>query len=372
VRNRLRGTMRSEAGRGIVGGRRAPTRLALLRRLDESVAAFGLGGRHIVAAVSGGVDSTVLAWALVERASKYRMVVSIAHVHHSLRGIDADADQAFVRTLAEKLGVAFATKRVAPRSFRSAASSSRSRPTIQEAARRLRDRALREMAGTLGADRIATAHTADDQAETVLLRLLRGTSPGGLGAIAPVSSDGVVVRPLLRVSRAEVLAFGSARGLRWREDPSNADPVYARSRLRHGWLPGLREAFNPQLFRTLGDLAEAVREESLWIEQHVAREAERRFSVQPDGDQDLVLMIELDGWQPDATPDALARRLLRHALHRIGAGRDVTRRHLDRGVAFLREGRIGCSLELPGSVRLTREAFRFRLGRFRLPSGSSC
>lgn len=84
------------------------------------------------------------------------------------------------------------------------------------------------------------------------------------------------------------------------------------------------------------------------------------------------MTIEAGGWEPEAMPDALARRLLRHALHRIGAGRDVTRRHLDRGVGFLRDGRVGSSLELPGSVRLTREACHFRLGRVRLPSGGSC
>ncbi len=353
-------------------GRRSPARLTLLRRLDESVQTLGLGGRPVVVAASGGIDSTALAWALAERAARLRMVVSIAHVNHSLRGAEADADEAFVRVLAEKLGVAFRTKRVAPRAVRSAAASSRARPTLQEAARRLRDRALREMAKELGADRVATAHTADDQAETVLLRLLRGTSPAGLGGIAPMSADGLVVRPLLRVSRAEVRFYAAARGLCWREDPSNADPIYARSRLRHDWLPGLREAFNPQLFRALGDLAEAVREESLWIEQQVVREAARRFSTPLDGEQELAMTIEAGGWEPEAMPDALARRLLRHALHRIGAGRDVTRRHLDRGVGFLRDGRVGSSLELPGSVRLTREACHFRLGRVRLPSGGSC
>ncbi len=174
--------------------RRPSTRPRLLRRLTEELCAFALEGQHVAVAVSGGVDSTALAWALAELAPRDRIALSIVHVNHSLRGTESDADEALVRELAAKLGVGFATKRVAPRMLREGADSSRSRPTVQEAARRLRDRALRGMARDLGAQRIATAHTADDQAETVLLRLLRGSGPAGLGGIAPRSADGVVVR----------------------------------------------------------------------------------------------------------------------------------------------------------------------------------
>lgn len=353
-------------------GRRRSTRPRLLRRIARELANLALDGQPIAVAVSGGVDSTALAWALAELAPRRGITLSIAHVNHSLRGAESDADEAFVRELAAKLGVAFATKRVAPRDRQATADSSRSRPTLQEAARSLRNRALRQMAQDLGARRLATAHNADDQAETVLLRLLRGSGPAGLGAIAPRSEDGVVVRPLLRATRAEVLAYAAARSLRWREDPSNADLRYARSRLRHTWLPGLRAEFNPQLLRALGDLAEAVREESDWIDREVAREAAIRFSLDPDGDQDAVLHIESGGWEPMATPDALARRLLRHALHRVGAGRDVTRSHIDRGVAFLRTARTGSRLQFPGALRLERTPRAFRLVRVRLPSGRTC
>ncbi len=357
-----------EAGRK----RRPSTRPQLLRRLAEDLTALELEGQHLAIAVSGGIDSTALAWALAELTPRHRCVLSILHVNHSLRGAESDADETFVEELAAKLGVGFATKRVTPRIVRESADSSHSRPTIQEASRRLRDRSLRVMAGDLGAQHIATAHTADDQAETVLLRLLRGTGPSGLGGIAPRSEDGFVVRPLLRVTRADVLAYAAARNLEWREDPSNSDPSYARSRMRHSWLPGLREAFNPQLLRTLGDLAEAVREESEWIDRAVAGEAARRFSVAPDGDQDPVLYIEPEGWDPETTPDALARRLFRLALHVVGSGRDVTRRHLDRGVAFLRTAQTGARLELPDALRLERRPRGFRLARVGLPSGRTC
>lgn len=352
-----------EARSGARRGRRGSTRPILLRRLDAALPALDLAGRAVVVAVSGGVDSTALAAALVERARRHRLSVSIGHVNHSLRGAEADADEAAVRALAGKLGVPFASRRVEPGAERVRAASSRARPTLQEAARRLRAQALRALAVELGAERIATAHTADDQAETVLLRILRGVGPAGLGGIPPRSADGIVVRPLLRASRAEVLAYATARELAWREDPSNRDPRFARSRLRHDWMPGLRDAFNPRLLRALGDLAEATREEAAWIDDRVAREAERRFRLEVGEGGAPALHIAAERWEAAVTSDALARRLVRFALHRLGMGREVSRAHLDRCVRFLREGALGRTLELPAGLRLARRQEGFRLAR---------
>jgi len=339
----------------------------MLGELARALSDLGLEGRRIAVAVSGGVDSTALAHGLAALSGRRRLALSIAHVNHGLRGAESDADEAFVREVARALGLPFAGERVDPRERVAEAASSRERPTVQEAARSLRAAALRRMAAALGAQHVATAHTLDDQAETVLLRLLRGSGPGGLGGIAERSRDGFVVRPMLRIPRAEVVRFARSRGLAWREDASNASPRYARSRLRTAWLPGLREAFNPRLLRAIGDLAEAQRRESEWIEELVEREAERRFRRDAAG----ALRIEAKGWEPEATPDALARRLVRLALHRCGAGRDVSRPHLDRAVRFLREARARAALELPGGLRLRRDAQGFRLGAEPAP-GPAC
>jgi tRNA(Ile)-lysidine synthase len=309
----------------------------------------------------------VLAHALAALADRFALRISLAHVNHGLRGDESDGDEVFVREFAAALGVEFASERVDPRALVRAAASSRARPTLQEAARRLRADALRRLAGSLGADRVATAHSADDQAETVLLRLLRGSGPAGLGGISETSQDGWIARPLLAVSRSGVLAYARAHHLAWREDPSNANDRYARSRLRHAWLPGLARDFNPRLLRAIGDLAEAQRRESEWIGALVESEASRRFAWHEAGH----LCIEAKGWDPDTTPDALARRLARLALHRIGAGRDVTRAHLDRIVRFLRSAEPGRSLELPAGLRLARDARGFRLDRH-LPSWRGC
>jgi tRNA(Ile)-lysidine synthase len=251
--------------------------------------------------------------------------------------------------------------RVEPHRLR-AAGPSRARPTLQEAARRARYAALEAQARELGAERIATAHTRDDQAETVLLRLLRGAGPDALGGIPERSPDGRIVRPLLGVGRSEIAAYAREVGLAWREDGSNASRAYARNRLRHDWLPGLERAFNPRLLRAVADLAEAMRRDGEWIGPWVESEA-GRWTKQ----EGASLWIAPDPWS--VLPEGLARRLARELLRRAGAGRDLSRRHLLRTLAFLRAAQRGKRLELPGGLTLLREASGFRLGPCR-PRGS--
>jgi tRNA(Ile)-lysidine synthase len=326
----------------------------LERELSRALARLELAGRRVLVAVSGGLDSTALLHLLHAQAGRHRLVLSVGHVNHGLRGAESDADEAAVHALSARLGLPVRSLRADPRPRREGGPS-RARPTLQEAAREARYAGLRQLAAEHGAERIATAHTADDQAETVLLRLLRGSGPDGLGGIPERSPDGVIVRPLLAVSRAELTAFAAERGLDWREDASNAKAEYARNRLRLRWLPGLAEEFNPRLLRALAGLAEAQRRDAEWIASQVEREAASRFST-----EDGWLRIDAKDWQ--ALPEALARRVARAALARCGAGREVSRVHLARMLAFLRTARTGKQLELPGGLRLVRERVGFRLG----------
>jgi tRNA(Ile)-lysidine synthase len=325
-----------------------------VRTVEGMLRKAGVAHGGVLVAVSGGVDSTVLCVALHDLAEALGLRLAIGHVHHGLRGDASDGDQAAVQELGRNLGVEVHLARVAPETLRENRSS-RDRPTVQEAARTLRYRALNELAEKAGARWIATAHNADDQAETVLLRLFRGAGPESLGGIPEVSPDGKVLRPLLAVPRAEIESFARRRCLTWREDASNQDDRYARNRLRKHWMPGLTRDFNPRLLRAVGDLAEAQRKETEWIASLVEQEAAWRISS-----EGAWLCIDASGWS--GLPDALARRLTRSLLRRCGRGRDVTRTHLTRMQEFLASGRTGSHIELPGGLRLERSREGFRLG----------
>jgi len=314
-----------------------------VREVAAAARNLDLPGRRVLVAVSGGVDSVVLFHALHRLAGSLDLGLCIGHVNHGLRGEESDGDESAVRALACEYDVPVHVARVDPKRLRQG-KGSRERPTLQEAARRTRYDALSAIAEEHRAERLATAHTLDDQAETVLLRILRGSGPDGLGGIPERSPDGFVVRPLLRIAREEILSYAREQGLSWREDPSNADPAFARARLRASWLPGLRDAFNPRLLRAIGDL----------------------LLTEEDGG----LRISRSGWE--ALPEALARRVARLALRRSGAARDISRVHLERVVNTLRSGRPGSCIELPGGLKLACEHDAFHLRRTPVPGKGAC
>jgi tRNA(Ile)-lysidine synthase len=329
----------------------------VLERVEETLDALEVVGARILVAISGGADSTVLAHSLSTLARPRRLEISLAHVNHGLRGPESDADEEAVAAFAERCGQPLYLRRLGSEAVRERreATTSRERPSWQEAARQLRAQALLAMRAEAGADYIATGHHADDQVETVLLRVLRGCSPDSLGGIPNISADRVRIRPLLQVSRAEIVAYAREAGLDWREDSSNRDEHYARNRLRSRWLPALARDFNPQLLRAIGNLAEAQQRDSEWLESLVAAEAERCFRRTPSCTE-----IAAEGW--DGFPEALARRLVRRVLIEMGGGRDLSRVHLLRVLDFLRTARRpGATIQLPGGLRLRRGAEAFWL-----------
>ena len=307
-------------------------------------------GQKMLVAASGGIDSTCLAHVLADLAAEGDFEVALGHVHHGLRGQESDDDEAAVCALARDLGVAYRFQRAEPGPVRSGRSS-RERLTLQEAARAVRYDALRSMAAEWGATRIATAHTADDQTETVLLRLLRGAGPDALSGIPVRSEGGRLVRPLLGVEREELRLYAEENHLAWREDSSNASSDYARNRLRNRWIPGLATDFNPRLNQAIRRLVEAQARDRAWLEKLVEEEFSRRFHREDSGG-----WIDCDGWA--ALPDGLALRLARRTLGVLGLGRDATATHLERLSAFLGAEHAPGTLELPRGVRMRRQGAR--------------
>ncbi len=218
-------------------------------------------GDRVDVAVSGGADSVALLRALHAVAAERGVVLRAAHVHHGLRGEEADADADFVRELAASLAVPLDETRVDTQ-----ARIAETGESVEQAARELRYAFFRELLAGGTVDVIATAHTLNDQAETVLLKLLRGAWTEGLGGISPSVAEvrGRIVRPLLQSTRDEVEAYLNALQQPWRQDSSNASPEYTRNRVRHELVP-LLQTFNPNVAEQLARVAQVARdEESCW------------------------------------------------------------------------------------------------------------
>lgn len=281
-------------------------------------------GMRVAVAVSGGSDSVGLLRVLEEGASGVGMVLAVAHLHHGIRGAEADEDARFVTELAERLGLELYLHRVdAP------AAAREKRETLEEAARELRYSWFRRLLSEGRADAVATAHTLDDQAETVLHRLLRGAWTEGLGGIHPVIAcqGGAILRPLLRARHAEIQAWLREIGQPWRVDATNADTAHTRNRIRHNLLPQL-EGFNPQIASQLACMATIARDEESWWGQELGqlqaslllpgrpvRGGGRAVSTHPDEGSVGMELERLRGLAP-----ALRRRVLRAAARQLGCG----------------------------------------------------
>ena len=259
--------------------------------------------RPLLAAVSGGADSLALLLGLRALSPPGKPLLAV-HVHHGIRGREADADAAFVRARCEALGIPLLEGRVdAPAVARS------EKISLEMAARQARYGFFRDAAARTGAEAVATAHTADDQAETVLLKLLRGAGPRGLSGIAPRATVlGVpVVRPFLAVTRRAIESGLRAAGEGWREDRTNRDTRLLRNRVRHELLPVLEARFNPRIRDILNRTAAVLRDEEAWLKPLVKRARARTRT----GDS-------LDGPALVKRPAALRRRIVRAWLMDAG------------------------------------------------------
>lgn len=208
-------------------------------------------GDTVVVAVSGGADSIALLH-LLRSLEEYRLALVVAHFNHLLRGAESDGDEEFVTALAREFGFPCAVKRFDVREY-----ARQQGLSLEEAGRLCRYAFFDEVAAKYGAAVVALAHHADDQAETVLIRLLRGSAATGLCAMAPKSADGRYVRPFLGVTRHQIEAYLAGGGLSFRTDSSNSDTSFLRNRVRHELLPYL-ETYNPSVRERLTATADAL------------------------------------------------------------------------------------------------------------------
>ena len=261
----------------------------MLAKVQLAMSALLAPGEPLLAGVSGGPDSVTLLDALVQLGWRPH----VCHLNHQLRGADSDADAAFVRDLAARYGL--------PGTF-----ESRAVAADEDAARRARFDFFASVARRTGITTLALGHTADDQVETFLLRLLRGTGVPGLVGIWPERQIGSlrVIRPLLKVRRAEILEHLAAEKLAFREDRSNQDARFTRNRIRHELLPLLEREFNPAIRDVLWRTGEILRDEDYYLTHHVMR----TFYL-ATCQSDAVIVKALASY-----PVAVQRRLLRFWL----------------------------------------------------------
>ena len=289
----------------------------------------------VLVALSGGMDSMCLLHVLASQG----ISLAAAHFNHQLRGEEADADERFVRDWCEKNGITFYAGRADV-----AALAAKNGWTIEEAGRRARYEFLERTAQEHGFDRIATAHHAQDNAETLLFNLLRGAGPGGLGGIAPVR--GKLIRPMLTVTREEIEAYAKQYAVPYRTDSTNADLSYTRNYLRSQVLPLLQNV-NGAAVEHLSSTALLMREEDAYLDA-LAREYLQEMQRTDDA-------VSLPCVAVQNAPQALRARMMRLILDALRVGKkDFTAAHID-DLVTLSLGTGSAQLDLPHFVRAVRQ-----------------
>lgn len=334
----------------------------LLETITATIASHGLlpPGSALVVAVSGGADSVALLDALRQLAPAHGWQLHVAHVNHRLRGTESDADADFVAQLAARCGLPCTVQAI------DVARAQRAQASPENTARRLRYRVLAEIAWKVGASCIALAHHQDDQAETVLLHLLRGSGLGGLAGMrfgSPLLLDDgmtdtaggiqnndkaaeptiILVRPLLNVSRAELRAYCARHNLPYREDSSNEATTPQRNWLRHAVLP-LLETRYPAVARTLARAAHVLAEDYAYLTATAEDWLSRHAQERADG----VLLAHAE-WR--ALPPALQTAVLRCTVSRVaGHTQGLEHAHVADARATLQIGKTGVASALPGGL----------------------
>jgi tRNA(Ile)-lysidine synthase len=337
-------------------------RIRLEQQVLESIRRSKMlsAGDRVGVAVSGGADSVALLRILEALHTELGITLLVAHFDHSLRGTESQADAEFVGRLARASGLEYASVREdVP------AEAERHGWNLEDAARRLRYAFFTRLAEEGRATRIAVAHTADDQAETLLAHLIRGTGLTGLAGIYP--TVGAIVRPLLGTRRSDLREYLRARGDAWREDATNRDVRRLRARIREQLLPVLESDFSPAVVGHLGDLAGFAREEeAFWaalvddrFQAHVRKNGESFAIDVPHLLAPLELSAipavgEISGARSSLR--ALTERLIRRLYERArGDRRELSARHVEQVIRLAEEATSGRRAELPGGIVVDRD-----------------
>jgi tRNA(Ile)-lysidine synthase len=298
-------------------------------------------GARVIVAVSGGPDSMALLSVLHALRLKFSLSLIVAHVDHQLRGEEARHDARFVAQQAARFGLPFYQTQVDVKAYQRTSGLS-----PQHAARALRYAFFHSLRRAVGASHVALGHTADDQAETVLMRLIRGSGPAGLAGIPAIRPP--FIRPLIRTSRWAIMNYLRAEGIPWIIDSSNTHRTYLRNRIRLELLPTLRQ-FNPQVLKRLTDLADMLQADNIVLERQVDAIVGQCVTWRPG----KRAIIQCEAYW--VAPLALQRRVVRRLIEALLTSADTTGfEHVEALRKFINTGRVGKRLALPGQIMAER------------------
>lgn len=301
-------------------------------------------GERVLVGISGGPDSVALLHVLKQIEKDMGIEIYAAHVHHGIRGTVADQDAEFVAQLCQQWNVPLFVERVdVPRL------ADEGGLTLEEAGRIVRYRFFDEVLQDIRGHKVALGHNRDDQAETILHRILRGTGMQGLQGIKPVRQN-KFIRPLIEVSRAEIEEYCHQNGLEFRVDVTNRDVAYTRNRIRHELIPYIKQHFNPNIVDALVRMGAIIRDEEEFLQDYCQKEYDRLVRAFSQNE----LRIDLDGFL--ARPIAVKRRVLRMALMAMGGTLDeIGANHVEDVLDMASNSATGAMLTLPNDIRVLKD-----------------
>lgn len=314
----------------------------ILNKVRSTIERYSMlkGGEKVLIALSGGPDSVTLLHILNELKGEMILTLHALYIDHGLRPEETPDEIEFCGEITGRLSIPFSFRKIDVRAY-----ADSERLNLQEAARQLRYLAFDEEADSSGADRIATGHNADDQVETLIMRLIRGSGPRGLSGIPPLR--GRVIRPLIETNREEIEDYLKSRDIRYMTDTSNLKGYYLRNRIRRQVMPVLKK-YNPRIVGVLCRTAGIIREEDSHIDLTVTKALMRLISRKDERRVELFLS-PLENLEK-----VILRRVLIRVIEETRGLRGVGIEHIEDIISLIRHGETGSRLYLPGSIRAVR------------------
>ncbi len=324
----------------------------LLKKAERTIKKYGMlsEGEMVLIGVSGGSDSVFLLHLLHHLKEKYQLSLHVAHLNHGFRK-EAVKEFDFVKKLTKNLEIPFTGKTADVPSY-----AKKKRLSKQEAAREARHFFFKEVVKEIGADKIALGHTADDQAETFLMRMIRGSGARGMGGMSPCykftvhSSQFAVIRPLIEIGRKEIIDYLKKERIPYIKDPSNISNVYLRNRIRNELIPYIEKRYNPKAKETFTHNARILRDEESFLEDYTRRVLPDILTLRKKGRIEILLksFLMLD--------KAIQRRLVRIIIEELkGSLKGFSMKHINGVLESIATGQTGRKINLPKGVVIQRD-----------------